>query len=87
MLRDFDPHAFDAATRSAGCPTRSYNLGVADMNVIEMRYLLNRIAAARLPHLKRILIDPPNDIHVSFANLHSERIWVTTLPQHQGDTG
>jgi hypothetical protein len=81
VLRDFDPHAFDAAATAAGCPVRSYNLGVADMNVVEMRYLLDQIAAAHLPHLKRILFDPPNDIHVSLANLHSERMWVTTNPR------
>jgi hypothetical protein len=81
VLRDFMPSAFDAGAAAAGCPLHSYNLGVADMNVIEMRYLLRRVAAARLPHLKRILFDPPNDIHVSFANLHSERMWVTTDPR------
>ena len=81
VLRDFMPAAFDAGAAAAGCPLHSYNLGVADMNVIEMRYLLDRVAAARLPHLKRILFDPPNDIHVSFANLHSERMWVTTDPR------
>jgi hypothetical protein len=81
VLRDFDPHAFDAAATAAGCPVHSYNLGVADMNLVEMRYLLDQVAAAHLPHLKRILFDPPNDIHVSLANLHSERMWVTTDPR------
>jgi len=80
MLRDFDPHSFDAAAKASGCPMHSYNLGLGDMNVIEMRYLLGQIAASRPPHLKRILFDPPNEIHVSFANLRSERMWVTTHP-------
>ena len=81
ILHAFDPDRFDRAAEQAGCPVHSYNLGIGGLNLIEMRYVLRRLAAHRPPRLARALFDPPNDIHVEFANLRSQRVWVTTDPR------
>jgi hypothetical protein len=84
MLHAFDPDRFDAAARDAGCTVHSYNLGIGGMNIVEMRYVLRQLAAQHLPRLTRVLFDPPNDIHIQFANLKSQRVWVTTDPRDAG---
>jgi len=81
MLHAFDPALFDRAAGKAGCPIHSYNLGIGGMNLIEMRYVLRRLAADHPARLSRALFDPPNDIHIQFANLKSQRVWVTTDPR------
>jgi len=81
MLHAFDPTLFDQAAGQLGCPIHSYNLGIGGMNLIEMRYVLRRLAADHPPRLTRALFDPPNDIHVEFKNLKSQRVWVTTDPR------
>ena len=81
MLHAFDPDMFDQAAGRTGCTVRSYNLGIGGMNLIEMRYVLRQLAARHPPHLRRVLFDPPNDIHVEFENLKSQRTWVTTDPR------
>jgi hypothetical protein len=84
MLHAFDPDRFDAAASAAGCPVQSYNLGIGGLNLIEMRYVLRQLAARHPPHLARVLFDPPNDIHIQFTNLKSQRIWATTDPREAG---
>jgi hypothetical protein len=81
MLHGFDPAVFDAASAEAGCPAISYNMGISGLNLIELRYVLRRLAAEHPARLQRIVFDPPNDIHVQFENLKSQRIWVTTDPR------
>ena len=81
MLHGFDPAAFDQASAESGCPAASYNLGISGLNLIELRYVLRRLAAEHPARLQRVLFDPPNDIHVQFENLKSQRIWVTTDPR------
>ncbi|MDB5360501.1 MAG: hypothetical protein JWO51_1798 [Rhodospirillales bacterium] len=81
MLHAFDPARFDRAAERAGCTVHSYNLGIGGMNLIEMRYVLRRLAAHHPAGLARALFDPPNDIHVEFSNLKSQRVWVTTDPR------
>ena len=81
MLHAFDPDAFDQAAEQAGCPVHSYNLGIGGLNLIEMRYVLRTLAARQPEHLTRALFDPPNDIHIQFTNLKSQRVWITTDPR------
>ncbi|GGF10514.1 hypothetical protein GCM10011611_15150 [Aliidongia dinghuensis] len=81
MLHAFNPDRFDQTAGAAGCPVHSYNLGIGGLNLIEMRYVLRQLAAQHPPHLARVLFDPPNDIHIQFENLKSERVWVTTDPR------
>jgi hypothetical protein len=81
VLHTFDPQLFDLTALATGCPMRSYNLGIGGLNLIEMRYVLRRLESGRPPHMKRVLFDPPNDIHIQFENLKSERVWVTTDPR------
>jgi hypothetical protein len=81
MLHGFDPAVFDAASAEAGCPGESYNLGISGLNLIELRYVLRRLAAEHPARLRRVVFDPPNDIHVQFENLKSQRVWVTTDPR------
>ena len=76
----FDPRAFDAAAAQAGCEMRSYNLSVGGLNLVEMRYLLRQLRLQNPGKLKRIILDPPNQIFVQFDNLRSRRIYVTTDP-------
>jgi hypothetical protein len=81
MLHGFDPAVFDQASGEAGCPAASYNLGISGLNLIELRYVLRRLAADHPARLRRVLFDPPNDIHIQFENLKSQRVWVTTDPR------
>ena len=81
MLHAFDPDAFDRSAEQAGCAVHSYNMGIGGLNLIEMRYVLRTLAARHPQHLTRALFDPPNDIHIQFTNLKSQRIWVTTDPR------
>ncbi|HEV2678753.1 MAG TPA: hypothetical protein VGV37_29770 [Aliidongia sp.] len=81
MLHAFDPARFDRAAAAAGCPVHSYNLGIGGMNLIEMRYVLRTLAAHHAQPITRALFDPPNDIHIQFSNLKSQRVWVTTDPR------
>ena len=81
MLHGFDPAVFDQASADVGCPGESYNLGISGLNLIELRYVLRRLAADHPARLRRVVFDPPNDIHVQFENLKSQRIWVTTDPR------
>jgi hypothetical protein len=81
MLHAFNPDLFDQAAGQAGCTIHSYNLGIGGMNLIEMRYVLRRLAADHPPRLRRAVFDPPNDIHIQFTNLKSQRVWVTTDPR------
>ncbi len=81
MLHSFDPALFDRTAQESGCPMRSYNLGISGLNLIEMRYVLRRLKADHPARLRRVLFDPPNDIHIQFTNLKSERVWVSTDPR------
>ena len=81
MLHGFDPAVFDSVSAESGCPGESYNLGISGLNLIELRYVLRRLASDHPARLRRVVFDPPNDIHVQFENLKSQRIWVTTDPR------
>jgi hypothetical protein len=56
--RHVDPALFDARTTAAGRPTRSYNLGAPAMGLLEMRWLLEQVAALDLPRLRWVFLDP-----------------------------
>jgi hypothetical protein len=58
VYRHVDPARFDALTAEAGRPTRSYNLGVSGMGLLEMRWVLGRVAALQPPRLAWVFLDP-----------------------------
>ena len=43
VYRNFDPLTFDATMAGLGCKVRSFNMGVAGMNVNELNYILSHI--------------------------------------------
>jgi hypothetical protein len=58
VYRHVDPARFDALTAEAGRPTRSFNLGVSGMGLLEMRWMLGRVAALEPASLDWVFLDP-----------------------------
>jgi hypothetical protein len=82
VLRAFVPREFDRASRELGVEARSFNFGLQAVHLLEQRYLLREILAAR-PGLHRVFfeyqwltpqIDP--------ENAHNPR----TVYWHDGET-
>jgi hypothetical protein len=56
------PAQFDALTRAAGVPTKSFNAGIAGMRPPEDTYFFEQLVANRPKHLRWVFIEV-NDIH------------------------
>jgi len=78
VFRAFVPEVFDATTRDLGLETRSFNFGVQAVQLLEQRYLMQRILAAH-PGVKRLFfeyqwlapqIDPDNAFNARTVYWH-----------------
>jgi len=59
IYRELVPTQFDAALRSAGVESESFNLALLAMSIPEAHFLLERVAALRPKRLKYVIVGSP----------------------------
>ncbi|MEL7448081.1 MAG: hypothetical protein AAFN78_02670 [Pseudomonadota bacterium] len=80
VYRNFDPKAFDEAMAGLGCPVRSFNMGVAGMNINEANFIVDAMAGEHAPDWL-LLENLPPVRPSSFGNERSRRFMrLDTLP-------
>ncbi len=76
VYHGFDPKVFDATTAAAGLPTHSFNMGINGMQPPESLYVLRKVLAMDLPHLRRIFLEiasvapPPDTGNLTMRDIH-----------------
>ncbi len=74
VYHHIDPARFDEAAASAGLRTRSFNLGVDALSIVELSDLVDEIVAMAPSSLAHVLIEPTFFTNIPLRNLYTERI-------------
>jgi hypothetical protein len=56
VYRAYDPAVFDATTRAEGLPTRTYNLGIQGLHVVDLVHVAERLERLELDGLRHVIV-------------------------------